>query len=40
MVVDGQSNENAAWFYPEPKPAAADIEGRVAFWRESSLSSP
>ena len=33
IVVDGQRNENAAWYYPEPKPAAAQIEGRVAFWR-------
>jgi len=33
VVVDGQRNDNAAWYYPHPKPAAAEIEGRVAFWR-------
>jgi uncharacterized protein (DUF427 family) len=31
--VDGARNEDAAWFYPSPKPEAAAIEGRVAFWR-------
>ena len=33
VVVDGQTNEDAAWYYPEPKDAAAEIRGRVAFWR-------
>ena len=33
VVVNGQVNSNAAWFYPEPKSAAAEIKGRVAFWR-------
>jgi uncharacterized protein (DUF427 family) len=33
VVVDGQVNANAAWFYPEPKDAAAQIKGRVAFWK-------
>lgn len=33
VVVDGQVNRNAAWYYPDPKPAAAEIKGRVAFWR-------
>jgi uncharacterized protein (DUF427 family) len=33
LVVDGQVNERAIWYYPEPKPAAAEIKGRVAFWR-------
>ena len=33
VVVDGQVNSNAAWFYPDPKSAAAEIKGRVAFWR-------
>ena len=31
--VDGQTNENAAWCYAEPKTAAQQIAGRVAFWR-------
>lgn len=31
--VDGRRNENAAWYYPAPKDAAAQIAGRVAFWK-------
>jgi uncharacterized protein (DUF427 family) len=33
VVVDGQTNADAAWYYPEPKPEAAQIRGRVAFWK-------
>lgn len=33
VKVDGAVNEDAAWYYPEPKPAAAEIADRVAFWR-------
>ena len=33
LEVDGQVNEDAAWFYPQPKDAAAEIAGRVAFWK-------
>ncbi len=33
VVVDGQTNAAAAWFYANPKPDASDIAGRVAFWR-------
>jgi uncharacterized protein (DUF427 family) len=33
VVVDGQENTNAAWFYPSPKDAASNIAGRVAFWK-------
>lgn len=33
VVVDGQVNRDAAWFYPSPKAAAANIAGYVAFWR-------
>jgi uncharacterized protein (DUF427 family) len=33
LEVDGQTNVDAVWYYPDPKPAAADIKGRVAFWR-------
>lgn len=38
VVVDGQRNEDAAWYYAAPKPAAAEIEGRVAFWRGVQVS--
>jgi uncharacterized protein (DUF427 family) len=30
--VDGVSNADAAWEYPNPSPRARDIENRVAFW--------
>ena len=33
VVVEGQVNEGAAWYYPAPKDAAAEIKDRVAFWR-------
>lgn len=33
IVVDGQRNPAAAWYYPNPKPAAKEICCRVAFWR-------
>jgi len=38
-VVDGQVNANAAWFYPDPKAAAAEIRGRVAFWKGVTVSN-
>lgn len=33
VEVDGKRNEDAAWYYPEPKEAAAEIRDRVAFWK-------
>ncbi|CAL1240864.1 DUF427 domain-containing protein [Candidatus Methylocalor cossyra] len=33
VVVAGQRNPDAAWYYPDPKPAASAIKGYVAFWR-------
>jgi uncharacterized protein (DUF427 family) len=33
LDVNGQTNVDAAWYYPEPKPAAANIAGYVAFWK-------
>ncbi len=33
LNVDGAENKDAAWYYPEPKPAASEIAGRVAFWK-------
>lgn len=33
VVVDGSTNRDAAWTYPEPKSAASEIGGYVAFWR-------
>jgi uncharacterized protein (DUF427 family) len=33
IEVDGMRNENAAWFYPDPEPAARQILDRIAFWK-------
>jgi uncharacterized protein (DUF427 family) len=33
LEVDGQVNSDAVWYYPEPKDAAQEITGRVAFWK-------
>lgn len=33
VVVGDAVNRNAAWYYPDPKPAAAEIAGRIAFWK-------
>ena len=33
VEVEGKTNNNAAWFYPAPKPAAENITGYVAFWK-------
>jgi uncharacterized protein (DUF427 family) len=33
LVVDGKTNADAVWYYPEPKDAAKEIKGRVAFWK-------
>ncbi|MBB5233605.1 DUF427 domain-containing protein [Deinococcus budaensis] len=33
LEVGGQQNPDAAWYYPEPKDAARQVAGRVAFWR-------
>lgn len=34
VVVDGVHSENAAWSYPQPKEAALQITGHVAFWKD------
>ena len=33
VVVDGDENHDAAWYYPDPKKAAQNIKDHVAFWR-------
>lgn len=33
VVVNGQTNRDAAWYYPTPKPEAKQVTGRVAFWK-------
>jgi uncharacterized protein (DUF427 family) len=33
LISDDQENPDAAWYYPDPKPAARKIKNHVAFWR-------
>lgn len=39
LVVDGKTNPDAAWYYATPKPRAAQIAGRIAFWRGVEISA-
>lgn len=39
IELDGETNKDAAWFYPQPKPAAAEIVDRVAFWHGVQVSA-
>ena len=39
VVVDGQRNVDAAWYYPAPKDAAAEIKDHVAFWKGVEITS-
>ena len=38
VVVDGDRNAGAAWYYPQPKDAAAEIKDHVAFWKGVEVS--
>lgn len=33
VVVDGEINRDAAWFYPDPRSAAEEVRNRIAFWK-------
>jgi uncharacterized protein (DUF427 family) len=33
VVVNGLTNHDAAWYYPEPKSAANQVKGYFAFWK-------
>ncbi len=33
LSAGGSENRDAAWYYPSPKSAAANIKDRVAFWK-------
>ncbi len=39
LVVDGTDNPDAAWYYPSPSDAAANIKDYVAFWRGVKVES-
>jgi uncharacterized protein (DUF427 family) len=38
IVIDGNTNQDAAWYYANPKDAAKEITGMVAFWRGVEIS--
>ena len=38
LVVDGKENRDAAWYYPAPKTAAADVKDRIAFWKGVAIA--
>jgi uncharacterized protein (DUF427 family) len=38
VVVGGERNAGAAWYYPAPKDAAAEIRDHVAFWRGVTIT--
>jgi uncharacterized protein (DUF427 family) len=38
LEANGETNKDAAWFYPTPLPAAKEIAGRVAFWKGVKVS--
>ncbi len=38
VVVGDDVNRDAAWYYPDPKPAAKEISGHIAFWRGVNVS--
>lgn len=33
LIVNGETNIDAVWYYPDPKPEAESVRGRVAFWK-------
>jgi len=39
VEVGGMRNDNAAWYYPEPKSAAAEIKDHIAFWKGVRVES-
>ena len=39
IETGGAMNENAVWYYPEPKEAAKEIKGRMAFWKGVKVSA-
>lgn len=39
VVVEGETNRDAAWYYPEPSKAASQIKDYVAFWRGVRVES-
>ena len=40
LLIDGEDNPDAAWYYPDPKPVARKIKGYVGFWRGVDVVEP
>ena len=38
VVIDGVVHRDAAWYYADPKPEAANIKDRIAFWKDVKVS--
>jgi uncharacterized protein (DUF427 family) len=38
LIVNGEMNPDAVWYYPDPKPEAAAVKDRVAFWKGVTVS--
>lgn len=38
IIVNGQENKDAAWYYPQAKEKAKQIEGYIAFWKGVKVS--
>ena len=38
VIVEGKESKNAAWYYPQPKEAAKEIAGYVAFWKRVQVT--
>ena len=39
IEIEGQVNKDAAWYYPDPKDAAKNIKGYIAFWKGVQVQS-
>lgn len=39
LEVDGKTNADAAWYYPQPKDAASEIADHIAFWKGVEVSA-
>ena len=38
LIVSGELNPDAVWYFPDPKPEASQIKDRVAFWKDVIVS--
>ncbi len=39
IKVEDKTNRDAAWFYPQAKDAAKEIENHVAFWKGVEIAA-